>query len=118
MNTAYGWTPATRVPRVRERAYTATLDREPPSVRGLVGTRCPLCQAQLTFGTLDGVAVEWCPTHGCTVTPREMRASRLHDQRETLLAELAREVVRETGPLRQWGQRGTMRPLAVGREAW
>ena len=92
-----------------------TLTGEQPSQRGTFGDRCPQCNQQLEFGTMDGVAVEWCPTHGLTVTPKEYRCTRLHDQRASLEDDLQIEVMRESVPVQQKGRVNRMQPITVGR---
>jgi hypothetical protein len=74
-----------------------------------------VCHNQLEFGTVDGVAVEWCATHGLTITPKEYRCTILHDQRASLEDDLVIEVMRESGPIQHKGQINRMKPITVGR---
>ena len=107
----HGW-PSKRYIRAPHSATTLTA--ETPSQRGTFGDRCPVCNQQLEFGTVDGVAVEWCPTHGLTVTPKEYRCTKLHDQRASLEDDLQIEVARESVPVRQKGRVNRMKPILVG----
>ena len=52
----------------------------------------------------------WCATHGMTVTPRDRRYPRLHDQHDALVAALTREVANEMRPIQRTQDR-TMPPL-------
>lgn len=96
---------------IRGSCHHGNLMGPPPSPRGQHGDKCPVCHQPLSFGTLDGVAVEWCPTHGMTVTPKDRRYPRVHDQHEALVAALAREVANEMRPIQRQPDRRNMPPL-------
>ena len=89
----YGWGPEFRR-HIRGSTHVCNLNALKPSPSGTHGVYCGVddCERHLEFGVSDGKAWEWCPIHGLRYIPREMRAPRLHDQRETLEAELAHEV--------------------------
>jgi hypothetical protein len=87
----------------------------PLSARGFFGDRCPVCGAKQSFGTIDGTGVEWCPTHGMTVTPLERRyTGPLYDQRDRLEADMSDDVHREMDRVAKPSVGRKMRPLNTG----
>ena len=68
-------------------ARLAHLDRQSP-------VRCAHCGDPVTFGTVDGRLVSWCPTDGETVVPPERPATFVrYDQGERRKAQLAQWLV-------------------------
>src|SRR3990167_9557297 len=82
-------------PVKRQCKQVSTLTALSPSRVGRYGALCH-CGERMEFTTIDGVAYESCSTHGRKPTPRTKRCRCLHDQRQRLLTELAKEVRSET----------------------
>lgn len=95
--------------------FSATETLRPSQPRGALCWKAD-CQARLEFSVVNGQTWEWCPLHGARPTPVRYRMG-LHDQRQRLEAELARDVASETAALQDGQGNGgnRMRPITVGK---